>query len=224
MKIFINVVKNFFDPQYHDHLPYVEKARELFELILDLQKLRGMAFAKLNWFAKRLDITKRYVQKLLKVLRDAQLIEVKRREQNYYRVNPLLISSSSTAQNSSDNQTQRRAPRTQAAQQAQAQLELGANNQHNPLPAVAVEAVESAAAAPSAPTVESMDEPPIDPAMQEAVEEAAKEVKKARKNVRPKSIADYLDLVKARLAMWEIEAPRLLISDVVVKFWKVTWQ
>ena len=149
---------------------------------------------------------------------------MKRREQNYYRVNPLLISSSSTAQNSSDNQTQRRAPRTQAAQQAQAQLELGANNQHNPLPAVAVEAVESAAAAPSAPTVESMDEPPIDPAMQEAVEEAAKEVKKARKNVRPKSIADYLDLVKARLAMWEIEAPRLLISDVVVKFWKVTWQ
>src|SRR6266498_1806749 len=71
-----------FYPANPNRLP--EKAEEVFKLIKDLSLRFGHAYAKQKWFAKRLDITKRYFQKLVKKLVDHGLVEKERHEQNFY--------------------------------------------------------------------------------------------------------------------------------------------
>lgn len=207
-----DVVRNLLDPNHADHLPYVEKAAEMFDLIKDLQKMKTWAFARLKWLSKRLNVSKRYVQKILEVLRNAHLIEVKRREKNYYRVNPILMGRRSAGRDSAnDGKSQKRAARRQPDQEAQAPLEVEKNK-----------TVEVEAPAPIEPAIEPMAaavEPTVEPEIKEAVEEAAKEVRRELRYQRPKALMDYLSIVTARLTAWRIAAPRFLICEVVLQFW-----
>jgi hypothetical protein len=237
MQISMSVVKNFLDPNHRDHLPFVKKLKELFYLIKDLQRMNGWAFCKLDWLAWRLGICERYVQKLLAVLRGAKLIEVDRKEKNYYRITPFLIPPGSAERDTPPSRkSQKRAARQKLDQQSQATLEVGTSNNQNQFSEAeeaailaayqATQTVEVAATTPSEPVIEPMAtsaEPTVEPEIKEAVEEAAKEVRRAKRYVRPKSIGEYLSAVKALLTAWEIEAPRLLIGDVVLKFWMDTW-
>ena len=70
-----------------DQLP--KKARELLLLVEKEARLNGSgwAYGKIAYFAFELGLSIRYTQKLFQKLRNADLIEVKRREKNFYRVN-----------------------------------------------------------------------------------------------------------------------------------------
>lgn len=220
-----------FDGNNIDHLPYREKAQELFELIKDCQNMNGWAFFKLKWLAKRLDITKRYVQKLIQVLRDACLIEVRRREQNFYRVNPLLEQSQRKSTSKTTPATKQNRPTNEQAMRDKATNEIGKaepTNQSiiNEVEARAViEAYEASKLANPVNINESLaiieEEITGEIAeITEVIQEAAKEVKKETRYQRPKEIRTYLDRVKTKLTQWQIEAPQRLLSDLVLQIWK----
>lgn len=222
-----------FDETNVEHLPYREKAQELFELIKDCEKKKGWAFFKLTWLAKRLAITKRYVQKLIQVLRNAALIEVKRREQNFYRVNPLLEQTERKS-NKTTPATKPSRPTNERELRDKATTEIGASAPAsqpmvNEAEARAIiEAFEASKLEDSSVSINeevASTEEAIEgdiTEMTEVTQEAAKEVWKESRYYRPKSLPDYFDRVKARLAQWQIEVPGRLLTDIVVQFWR-TW-
>jgi Mn-dependent DtxR family transcriptional regulator len=210
MELTTRIARNLLDRNYAEHVPFVDMALEMFELIKDLQKMKGWAFAKLKWIAQRFNISKRYAQKVLKVLRDTQLIEVKRREKNYYRLNPLLTQPGAKeyASSTDKKQAQREAAVSKTISEIEPQSETKAAM-------IAQEIAERIEAAPA-------EEPTVEPEVKQAVEEAAKEVKKElvnSGNKRPTAY-HYCALVMRLLAAWKIEAPRQLVGDVVLQRWQ----
>jgi DNA-binding MarR family transcriptional regulator len=220
-----------FDGNNVDHLPYREKAQELFELIKDCQNMKGWAFFRLSWLAKRLAVTKRYIQKLIKVLRDACLIEVRRREQNFYRVNPLLEQAERKGKIKTTPATKPSAPINERAMRDKATTEIGkvepsVQPMVNETEARAViEAYEASKLANPVNINESLAiiEEEIAGEIDEitaVIQEAAKEVKKETRYQRPKEIRTYLDRVKTKLTQWQIDVPQRLLRDLVLQIWK----
>lgn len=221
-----------FDGNNVDHLPYREKALELFELIKDCQKnFFGWAFFKLKWLANRLNISKRYVQKVIQVLRDACLIEVRRREQNFYRVNPLLEQAEPKSTSKTTPATKPNRPTNERELRDKATTGIGASaSVSQPM----INEVEARA------VIEAYEASKLDNPVNineslaiieeeiageigeitEVIQEAAKEVKKETGYQRPKELRTYLDRVKTKLTQWQIEAPQQLISDLVLQIWK----
>lgn len=234
-------VQLFFDPNYGEHLPFLEMSKEIFFLFKDLQQMNGWAFPKLNWLANRLGVSKRYVQKVIKGLRNAGLIEVKRREHNFYRLSPLIFQRSSLGrEEKADRPEKNGAARPDRYQRRQGEaLPKAADlaKEVSPEEAAAILADYQAAFKTSSveassavieQAVEGMAtgsaaviEEAIEPEVKAAVEEAAKQVKREHRD-KPNSLKVYFEKVKDRLAAWKIEAPRLLIGDVVKAIW-VNW-
>lgn len=73
-------------PGNKNHVHFLPKCIELFWLIWECQQLTGEAFFGQEWLAKRLGITVRHVQNLIAELKSFNLIEIDRRDQNYYKV------------------------------------------------------------------------------------------------------------------------------------------
>ncbi len=214
MELTMRIARNMLDGNHADHVPFVDMALEMFELIKDLQKMKGMAFARLKWIAQRFNISKRYAQKVLKVLRDTQLIEVKRREKNYYRLNPLLTQSGAKERSHSTDkkQAQREAAVSKTLSEIEPQSETKA----------ALIAQETAERIEAMPPEEPAEDLTAAPEVKQAVEEAAKEVKKGlikRGGKRP-AANHYCEDVMRLLAAWKIEAPRQLVGDVVLQRWQ----
>ncbi len=69
-----------------NHARFLPKCIELFWLIFECQQLTGEAFFGQEWLASRLEISVRHVQNLISELKSRNLIEIDRRDQNYYRV------------------------------------------------------------------------------------------------------------------------------------------
>lgn len=69
-----------------NHVRFLPKCIELFWLIFECQQLTGEAFFGQDWLASRLKISVRHVQNLIAELKSRNLIEIDRRDQNYYRV------------------------------------------------------------------------------------------------------------------------------------------
>jgi Mn-dependent DtxR family transcriptional regulator len=218
MELTTRIARNLLDRNYAEHVPFVDMALEMFELIKDLQKMKGWAFAKLKWIAQRFNISKRYAQKVLKVLRDTQLIEVRRREKNYYRLNPLLTQSGAKERDTSTDKKQ--VQREAAVSKTISEIEPQSETKEVPIAQeIAQEIAEQIEAAPPEDPAEDLT---VAPEVKQAVEEAAKEVKKESINSgkrRPPANHYYADVMRL-LAEWKIEAPRQLVGDVVLQRWQ----
>lgn len=214
MELTMRIARNLLDRNYADHVPFVDKALEIFEVIKDLQKMKGWTFARLSWIAQRFNISKRYAQKILKVLRNTQLIEVRRREKNYYRLNPLLTQSGAKehAHSTDKKQAQREAAISKTISEIEPQSETKAAM-------IAQEIAERIEAAPPEDPAEDLI---VAPEVKQAIEEAAKEVKKEiinRGGKRPPAYHYYAAVMRL-IAAWKIEAPHQLVGDVVLQRWQ----
>jgi hypothetical protein len=69
-----------------NHVRFLSKCVEAFWLIYEGQQLTGEAFFQQQWLAIRLEVTVRHAQNVIAELKSRKLIEVDRRDQNYYRV------------------------------------------------------------------------------------------------------------------------------------------
>lgn len=69
-----------------NHVRHYHKCVELFWLIWQGQHLTGYAFFQQPWLAKTLEVSERHVQNLIAELKKWGLIEVIKKDQNYYRV------------------------------------------------------------------------------------------------------------------------------------------
>jgi biotin operon repressor len=211
-------IADLFDPEKPNHLPFLDKVTELYELIKDCQKRKGWAYFKLKFIAARLEISKRYAQKLIKVLRDHGLIEVVRRKHNYYRINP-AIASNQGKKTTSNNPSPKRAPYRQE-QQAKPVV-TAVEPKFDDVAAAEILAAYEASRAEDLAT-QAIVEPMAEAKIQETVKEAAKSVRREKQYTRPRTITDYFNIVKTRLMTWGIDAPSQLLADVVKQYW-LSW-
>ena len=223
----IDPVAFLFDRRRSSHIKYRKKAEEMLRLFADLEKMTGEAFAGQDWLADRLNICIRYVQKIIAELRNAGLILVIRREQNFYKVLHFFGKTPRTyksppASDQPKASSQRTAPKP--TQGVSPGVRVGENIPESEIPAEikkakVEEAQEEKRVAEARAAREEEEARAISPEVKEAIELAAKQVKKANIGKRPTS-NEYCERVSRRLAEWGISAPRLAVAAIVLQYWQ----
>ena len=224
----MNRVDYAFHPANPNRIP--EMGRKLFELLYDLTKRFGHAYAKQDWLAWRLEVSESYIEKLVSRLNAELLIRVEKHSNNFYWVLE-YFSDPTEPVVEKVKPPKKDPPRAKQAktEPRASELEAKRNLEVGTKPAT-VELSEAEVAASEAARREAEEallaEPVVAPEIAEAVEDAVQQVGKeykAKYFYKPKAINGYLEEVKQRLMAWEINAPGRLIGDMVLAYWQ-SWR
>lgn len=225
-----------------NHVRFLKKCLELFWLIWEYQQLTGEAFFQQDWLAAKLGISVRHVQNLIAELRSNNLIEVDRRNQNYYKITEFFSKSPNEwielAKTKAKAAIAKFFPNI-ASQKANTEKQASKPRKENSFKAAKTQTTTQPTPSQSSPAQQAASEEtmaeykamqsayeaickaeiePVTAEIQADIEEVAKQVAKENKNKPRLEATAYASRMKEKLAFYGLEVPSWLIGKIALQW------